>query len=152
MTDARGAIENLMHRYAELMDAGDASGLAAFFGDAEIVVEPGENVRPERVGSYRGRDQIYAFYGGDAAPARAGAFMHMTTNSIVEVDEGAGTATARSYYAVLSRVAAGQIGVVVAGRYRDRFELVGSEWRFASRAYLTSLAGSALNALTGGDA
>lgn len=146
MADARGAIENLMHRYAELMDEGDARGLAELFGDAELVVEPGEDVRPERVGAYRGRDQIYAFYGGDAAPARAGSFMHVTTNSIIEVDEGAGAATARSYYVVLSRVADGQIGVVVAGRYRDRFELDGSEWRFASRSYLTSLAGSSLKA------
>lgn len=148
----RDAIENLMHRYAELMDEGDAQGLADLFVDAEIVVEPGEDVRPERVGSYRGRDQIYAFYGGDAASGRAGAFMHLTTNSIIDIDDAAGTATARSCYAVLSRMADGQIGVVVAGRYRDRFERTGSDWRFASRAYLTSLAGGALRALTGGDA
>src|ERR687895_743843 len=67
---------------------------------------------------------------------------HVTTNLVVDVDEEAGTAAARSYYTVLQAVP-GELALqpIVAGRYRDRFERVGDRWRFTGRHMMVDLVG-----------
>ena len=147
MNDSRGAIQNLLYIYAELLDSGNIAGLADLLADAEITVEAGEDVRAERVGTYRGRDEIFAFYGGNAPGTGSGKFLHVTANSIIEIDDAAGSATARSYYTVLYPDADGRLAVIVAGKYRDRFIRGPSGWRFAARTYVANLSSSAFRAL-----
>ena len=55
---------------------------------------------------------------GDGTPRTK----HVTTNVRIELDDAAGTATARSYFTVLQAVEGHGLQTIVAGRYRDRFE------------------------------
>ncbi len=66
---------------------------------------------------------------------------HVTTNLIVEVDEGSGTATCRSYFTVLQQAPALPLQPVIAGRYHDRFLREDGEWHFAERRFLIDLVG-----------
>jgi len=56
------------------------------------------------------------------------------SNPIIEVDEGANTATVRSYYTVIQGVD-GLLQPVTAGRYHDWFERVDGTWRWSFRDY-----------------
>ena len=65
----------------------------------------------------------------------------MTTNPIIEIDEDAGTAScgwghlplAGDYYTVLQQTDELPLQTIVTGRYHDRFERVGGQWRFSYR-------------------
>jgi hypothetical protein len=65
----------------------------------------------------------------------------MTTNLILEIDEEAGTAAARSYWTVFQAVEGLALQPILAGRYHDRFERDGQAWRFSERRYLIDLVG-----------
>ena len=87
-------IRNLLGTYTESMDAGRFADLAELFRDATMVNDSGaviadgyDAVRQ----NYERGTQLY-----DGSPRTK----HVTANSIIEVDEDAGTATARSAYVV----------------------------------------------------
>jgi hypothetical protein len=133
----RFAVTDLIHAYAERIDLGDFEGVADLLADAEITAE-GTDLRCV------GRDEVLALYAGgtrrhdDGTPRTK----HVTTNVVVEVDEGAGTATARSYFTVLQAVpGALALQPVVAGRYADRFERADGRWRFSARHMSVDLVG-----------
>ena len=65
----------------------------------------------------------------------------MTTNVIVDVDEAAGTATARVYFTVLQQLDDFPLQVIVAGRYHDAFVRADGAWRFAVRRMHVDLQG-----------
>ena len=73
---------------------------------------------------------------------------HVTTNLIIDVDDGAGTATAKSYFTVLQQVDDLTLQVIIAGRYHDRFERVGGEWQFSDRLIFSDLIGDLSHHLT----
>ena len=60
---------------------------------------------------------------------------HVVTNPIIEVDEGVGTATCRSYYTVPQQTDDFPLQVIVAGRYHDQFQRVDGQWRYCFRDY-----------------
>jgi 3-phenylpropionate/cinnamic acid dioxygenase small subunit len=130
------AIANLVFAYAERIDAGDYEGVAELFRYAEITAE-GNNER------YRGVEQVRQMYEGwtrryeDGTPRTK----HVTTNLIVDVDDESGSATCRSYFTVFQQTATLSLQPIIAGRYRDRFERVEGEWRFAHRHMITDLVG-----------
>ena len=66
---------------------------------------------------------------------------HVTTNLAINVDEEAGTATARSYFTALQALPDLPLQTIVAGRYHDRFERRDGEWRFVDRRVRTDLVG-----------
>jgi 3-phenylpropionate/cinnamic acid dioxygenase small subunit len=144
---AQDDIRNLMFRYCELIDAGEVDALADLFADAAIVAQDGSVIA-------RGRDEVRAMYGGGNRRQRTSggrATKHITSNVLVEVDEGAGTASARSYWVLLVSTSPDEpIRPILAGRYHDRFALVDGTWRFTERAYLVDLTGSESAALLGG--
>lgn len=132
MSDARGEIEQLLYRYAELIDAGDFDGVGALLDHATIV-------SPEGAAGPSGRDAIARLYEhttrrypDDGTPHT----QHVITNVIVEVDEAAGTAEARSRFTVLQALDDFPLQPIVAGRYRDRFERVDGAWRFCERCMM----------------
>ena len=134
---ARAEIAELVYTYAERIDGGDFAGVADLLADAEVTAE-GTDRR------WRGRDEVLRLYESgtrrhdDGTPRTK----HVTTNLVVDVDEAAGRATARSYYTVLQAVpGALALQPVVAGRYRDRFEHAGGRWRFAGRHLVVDLVG-----------
>ncbi|RAY11706.1 nuclear transport factor 2 family protein [Actinomadura craniellae] len=128
------AIENLIARYAELVDAGDFAGLdallagATFVGSAATVSGRGEIEKMLR-------DTVIVY--ADGTPRTR----HVTTNLAIEVDEETGTATARSYFTVLQALPDLPLQPIVAGRYRDRFERCDGQWRFLERCVLPDLVG-----------
>ncbi len=136
MASSEREIENLLHTYAERIDLGDLEGVADLFEHAVITTpgaQPGPGGRAAALGIYRQSTRLYE----DGTPKTK----HVTTNSIIEVDEAANSATARSYFSVLQRLDDFPLQVIIAGRYHDRFERVGGKWRFAERMMLPELLG-----------
>lgn len=136
--DAR-EIENLLYAYAERIDAGDLEGLADLFRHGRILPSPASSRRTP----VEGRDGVLAMYRaavrihGDGTPRTR----HVTTNAIVEVDEAAGTATARSCYTVLQQTDALPLQPILSGRYHDTFRRIDGRWWFESRKILVDLVG-----------
>ena len=133
MSDARAAISDLVHRYAECLDAGDLDGVAALFAGATY----GRPAGPVRRGAAEVRAALDVVRLHDGSPCTK----HVTTNLIVEVDDAAGTASARSYFTVLQATAALPLQPILAGRYHDRFARDGDVWRFRERVIHLDLVG-----------
>jgi hypothetical protein len=136
MTDDYWAINNLVIAYAERIDGGDFEGLAELLGDCDLTTEGDDTVRhgPEAVlRMYTRSTRRYE----DGTPKTK----HVTTNIVIELDEGGTTASSRSYYTVLQAVpGALTLQPIIAGRYRDTFAKDGT-WRFASRHIVVDLLG-----------
>jgi 3-phenylpropionate/cinnamic acid dioxygenase small subunit len=128
------AIENLIARYAELVDNGDFAGLdtlladATFIGSAAPVSGRGEIEKMFR-------DTLIVY--DDGTPRT----QHVITNVAIEVDEEAGTAIARSYVTVLQALPDLPLQPIAGGRYQDRFERRDGQWRFVERRVRIILVG-----------
>ncbi len=138
MTDAAVAVGNLIARYAELIDLGDFEGVADLLGDAAV----GEGDSPALL---TGRDAILAMFTSTTRlyPDGTPGTKHVTTNLILDVDDEAGTAAARTYWVVLQAVPALALQPILAGRYHDRFRRSATDgsWGFSERRYLIDLVG-----------
>ena len=90
-----------------------------------------------------GRDAILALYTSTTRihPDGTPGTKHVTTNLILDIDDGAGTASARSYWTVLQAVPGLPLQPILAGRYHDRFERDAGRWHFTERRYLVDLVG-----------
>ena len=58
---------------------------------------------------------------------------HVTTNAIIEVDDEAGTAAARSYYTVFQQLDDFPLQPIITGRYHDTFHRIDGVWWFDQR-------------------
>jgi 3-phenylpropionate/cinnamic acid dioxygenase small subunit len=119
---------NLLYRYAELMDTGDLPGVAELLAGATIVLA--DDVTTDATGFVALLGASLVIY-DDGTPRTR----HVITNPIVEIDEVAGEARVRSVYTVVQQVPGGDIAVIAAGRYDDRFAHDNDTWRFAQRDY-----------------
>ena len=122
------AITTLLYRYAEYMDAADFDAIAELFGEAVLTNAgvDGEVRGGEAIGRlYRRTNRVH-----DDGTLRT---RHITTNVIVDIDEEAGTASARSAFVVLQQTSSLPLQPVVTGRYRDRFARREGAWQFAQR-------------------
>ena len=135
MTDERD-IENLIHRYAELIDAGDLTAVAELFRAACIVAPDGsETCGYEAVlAMYQGATRIYPASGTPGT-------QHVTTNLQLEIDGAAGTATSKSYFTVFQALPDFPLQAIIAGHYCDSFERSGKGWRFCRREMYPRLFG-----------
>jgi 3-phenylpropionate/cinnamic acid dioxygenase small subunit len=77
---------------------------------------------------------------------------HVTTNIVIEVDEEAGTAVARSYFTALQALPDMALQPIVSGRYHDRFERRDGRWRFVERRVHTDLLGDLSRHMRGSEA
>lgn len=137
MKDAASAITELIYTYAERIDLGDFDGIGDLFANAEITAE-GSDV------SWGGKEDVTAMYVGATRryPNGTPNSKHVTTNLIVDVDEDAGTGSARSYFTVMQAVPGSlPLQPVICGRYRDSFERVDGAWRFTRRHMIVDLVG-----------
>ena len=66
---------------------------------------------------------------------------HLTTNLIVDADEGTGRAAARSYVTVFQARPGLALQAIMSGRYQDRFERRDGHWRFTERRVRIDLVG-----------
>ena len=136
MEDSR-QIENLIYRYAQRIDAGDLEGVAQLFCNAEIV-SPAHNVTrtgyDEVLQMYQLSCRLYPETGTPLTK-------HLTTNVIIDIDQGGTVAHAHSYYTVIQATEALALQPIISGRYQDEFRKVGAVWEFARREMLVDLLG-----------
>jgi 3-phenylpropionate/cinnamic acid dioxygenase small subunit len=134
MTHPRDAITALIHRYAESVDGGDLDGVAALFAGSTYGAEGGPQRRGTQEVLAALRDAIILH---DGVPRTK----HVVTNLTIDVDETAGTATARSYFTVLQATPTLPLQPIISGRYHDRFRRGADGWRFADRRIFIDLVG-----------
>ncbi len=123
------AIQTLLMTYAERVDSGHFAEAAAMFENATYRVERDDGSLSAR---FKGAAQVQEFFGvtllySDGTPRTK----HVITNVIIELDGD--SASSRCYVTVFQQTDKLPLQPIAAGRYLDRFERVGSEWRFADR-------------------
>lgn len=127
-------IENLLYRYAELLDLGDIDAVGDLFARARFLAPDG-SLQAEGAAAigdiYRSFTRLHA----DGTPLTH----HVTTNAIIEVDGAA--AAARSYFTVFQATEQLPLQPIIAGRYHDRFARDENGWYFTSRQMLPRLSG-----------
>jgi hypothetical protein len=139
MTDSGREIENLIYRYAELIDSGDLDAVAALFTHGRICGV--ENGPPETV--FEGAVRVRQMYDlatrlyEDGTPKTK----HFTTNVAIRVDEEAGTAEGGAYYAVTQATPDLPLQIIITGHYRDTFHRVDGQWWFDSRTMFVDQVG-----------
>ncbi|QFU77270.1 nuclear transport factor 2 family protein [Halioglobus maricola] len=135
-------IENLIYRYAELIDDGDMDTLAGLFSRARFL-DPSGEVQGEgsrAIGAiYRAFTRVF--------PEGTPRTHHVTTNVIIEVANQ--TAEARSYFTVFQATSGLPLQPIIAGRYHDTFALDANGWYFTSRQVFSRLAGDLSEHLLG---
>ena len=126
--ESHHAITTLMFRYAECIDAADFDGIAQLFADAVITNEGVE-------GEIAGGEAIKQLYLRTNRVHDDGTLRtrHVTENVLVDIEEVAGTATARSAFVVFQQTRTLPLQPIVTGRYHDRFTRSSRGWRFAQR-------------------
>ena len=123
------AITRLMYRYAECIDRADFAGLGQLFAHGRIRSSSGT-----AQAGWSG-DQVREFYSRTNKVHEDGTLRtrHVNANPIVDIDETSGVASVRSSYVVFQATKKLPFQPIVAGRYEDRFERVGGEWRWLDR-------------------
>jgi hypothetical protein len=134
-------ILNLVHRYPELIDAGDFAAVGEMFKDATLVFEgPDGSVASEMRGAAEVQasyEQNTRRYPDDGTPHTR----HVITNPIVEIDEEAGTAVCRYYITVFQRTDEFPLAPIWSNRYEDRLRRVDGAWRLEHRRGFAHLPG-----------
>jgi 3-phenylpropionate/cinnamic acid dioxygenase small subunit len=123
------AIQTLLVTYAEQLDLGRNSEVAALFAHATYRVE---HAGTTQVSEYRGSEAVRGFCEqtrtyDDGTPRTK----HVITNVNIQVDGD--RATASSYATVFQQTDVLPLQPIASGRYLDRFERVDGAWRFADR-------------------
>lgn len=138
MPDSARLIENLLHLYAERIDAGDFGGVAELFRHGRIEPSPDAGGRDAVVGSdavlamYRSSVRLY-----DGVPRTR----HLISNAIIEVEEGDRHAAARSSYVVFQQAPEQRLQPIISGRYEDTFHRPEGAWTFEARKMRVDLVG-----------
>lgn len=130
-------VEALLYRYAAAIDAGDFAAVGDLFAHGRLLAPDGTPIAT-------GRDEVVALYEATTRryPDGTPRTRHVTTNAIVEVDAGAGTATCRSSFTVLQQADDAPLQPIIAGRYHDRFEQhADGTWWFHERRMVPELFG-----------
>ncbi len=139
MSDSAQAITNLVYTYAELLDAGDLDGVAALFTHGRICGV--ENGPPETV--FAGPERVRQMYDmatriyEDGTPKTK----HNTSNVQLYIDDDAGTARGKAYYAVTQATPDLPLQIIVTGHYHDTFHRVDGQWWFDSRTMFVDQVG-----------
>ncbi|MTE17201.1 nuclear transport factor 2 family protein [Nocardia aurantiaca] len=129
------AVTNLITTYAELVDAGDFTGVGALFANATFTssgttITGGENLEK----MFRATVILY----DDGTPRTH----HATTNIAIEFDDESHIATARSYFTVFQALPDLPLQPIAAGRYIDHFTRLDNDWSFMERQVHITLAGN----------
>ena len=135
MNDARGSIENLLYRYAELIDAGDYEGIGELFAHGSITDEQGNPMAT-------GAEAVTQLYHTTTRkyPDGTPKTQHILTNALVEfLDDG--TAECRSRFTVLQQTDVLPLQPIISGAYVDHFENVDGAWRYTEKRMVMRLFG-----------
>ncbi len=129
--DDRGAIENLMARYAEALDGARFDELGRIFAGGSVHITGGPQDGSEAAGEGPVADlyrSIVAVDGSGSPGTR-----HFLTNFDIEIDDAAGTATGRSYFAVTQATRTLPLQIVACGAYHDTYKRSDGTWAFERR-------------------
>ncbi len=119
---AESAIRRAIYRYCRGVDRGDATMIASVYhADAD-----------ENHGPFRGTGQEFAAMLVPLMDQAPGVGGHHVTNILIDLNEGGTAANAESYFIAFHPLDDGQRAFVT-GRYIDRFEQRGGEWKIAQR-------------------
>jgi 3-phenylpropionate/cinnamic acid dioxygenase small subunit len=132
----RDEIAALVHRYAELIDAGDMEGVVAMFAAATWRSDASGAVlrTPDEIREVYDRIVLYE----DGTPKTR----HLMNNLIIEMEDGADDATSRCSYTVLQGGEPGTpIEPILVGRYHDRYHRGPEGWHLADRLFIIDLVG-----------
>jgi ketosteroid isomerase-like protein len=125
-TEDRFDIMDLVARYAECVDTGDAEGYAALFTPDGVV--------EHSAGSVRGRDEIRAWVADLAQQNRVGKHSKLKHIMGLPVIRGEGDrATSRVYVTIPRLMDSGEIVIRLAGTYFDDCVKQDGRWLFAKR-------------------
>ena len=93
--------------------------------------------------TFAGRERVLDLYRSSARLYEDGTprTKHITTNSIIEVDDDAGVGSARSYYTVFQQTDTLKLQPIISGRYHDTFRRIEGRWWFDTRIILIDLVG-----------
>lgn len=141
VSTAEDAIRALVHRYAELIDAGDLDGVAALFAHATWRSSGRPDVLRGAAEARRAYDGVILYENGTPCTK------HVVTNVVVDV--AGDRANARSYFTVLQARPDLPLQAIICGRYEDAFERVGGVWRFTDRLIVPELLGDLSRHLRG---
>jgi len=122
---SRQAIHDLMMAYCRAVDRGDEASLAALFHPDATVVSGLANGSPETFAK-----QITAVVTGQLASCS-----HTVANEWIEVN---GDQAVAESYVIAFTLSKGEAArqAIVGGRYLDRFERRGGEWKFRERVFV----------------
>ena len=136
MNDARGSIENLLYRYAELIDAGDYEGIGELFAHGAIADEGGTPMAT-------GAEAVTKLYYTTTRKYDNGTprTQHILTNPLVEIAADGATATCRSRFTVLQQTDVLPLQAIISGAYADSFENVDGTWRYTEKRMIMRLFG-----------
>jgi hypothetical protein len=128
-------IRNLLGLYCERIDAGNFAAVGALFAEGALLGPDGHELA-------RGAEAVASFYDRgtrlhDGSPRTK----HLVTNVVLDLDEDAGTASARSSYLVLQQVDGSPLAPVITGRYEDSFARTRGAWHFVERRFHVDLVG-----------
>tara|TARA_B110000438_G_scaffold295696_1_gene339129 strand:+ start:179 stop:625 length:447 start_codon:yes stop_codon:yes gene_type:complete len=129
-------ILNLLYLYAELIDEGRLEDCAALFNQARVVLDP--KSEPPFIVDGRGLLEVWNSIiklDEDGKPKTR----HLVSNPILEIDEKAGTASARSVYSVSQLKKNQKLETIISGRYEDNFKRTSGTWQFSERTYFIDL-------------
>ena len=124
------AIQNLIYKYAHLVDRGDFEAVGALFEHADVYI-PGQSEPASRAG-HNVMTQMFNEWTRKFPETGTPRTRHVTTNLIIE-DDGPGRARTQSYVVVFQSTPSLTMQPIIGGTYKDRFEKVGGAWRFTER-------------------
>lgn len=133
----RDDIAALVHRYAELLDAGDVDGVVDHFSRATW--------RSAATGTVlRTPEELRAVYSGLVPADGRIRTRHLMHNLVIEVDgHDAGDASAHCSYTVLEGGDPGEaVRILVVGRYEDTYRRDVDGWYLTDRLFHVDLGAS----------
>ncbi|HSW12541.1 MAG TPA: nuclear transport factor 2 family protein [Solimonas sp.] len=133
--DPHRAIERLLYRYAELIDAGDFAAVGQLFARGQIVAAGGVVVQ--------GAAAVQAMYENytrryDCGTPRT---QHLMSNVCIDLDADGRGANATLRFTVFQALEDFPLQAIIAGRYQDRYARDAEGWYFTERQMQPELVG-----------
>lgn len=140
VAQARFAIEGIIFRYAEALDAGDLEAMAELFAAGLVKSAVGTPAKgaQEVFDLYA---KVVKFYDAEENPVPYQRLQctprtrHLTSNLLFEFDNAVSQAKVRSYFTVYQNLG-GRNEIIAGGRYVDQFQRTISGWHIAERQIL----------------
>lgn len=132
MTCEYRKIEHLIYQYAEAIDRGDFSILAALFKKGSISYMPSNFTVKGGASMEKHFNDTVIIYADTGTPCT----MHQITNVDVSIEDSGRRASANSVFVVYQILPDAAMSIICSGRYFDRFVNENGVWHFSERKVL----------------